>query len=233
MRAPVKICQGFTLIELIVVIALVSGLTVILIGGLRDNKSAALRNAQADVANFLAAARTKALASGCRVRVLIHADVNNPARFRRMLVLQQESTSDNDGTDFSTTSTVMLPESVIVLPYKLRIPSGLYAKPSAWTKTYAASGGNELHSSMLAENPLSVAVLSDSVESWDYIQFTPNDTLSSGHGGDIVLATVTKRPPSDYTAGQSPVRAESPDDVRGVSISTYGIVAFINSRSGF
>lgn len=224
--------QGFTLIELIVVIGIIAGLSVFLIGGLKENKASALRSGQATIANLLTAARTKAMATGCRVRILIHADPRNPQRFRRLLVVQQETTYKSDNWAIPD-NIVSLPEDVVVLPYKGRIPAGIYEFPASWTKTYQVSTGNELHSSILSEDPVSVTIQASASEKWDVIQFTPTDGLSSGHGGDLVLASSVKRRPDEFVVGDSPVRAVSPDAVRGVSISRYGVIALIDSRSGF
>ncbi|MCR6656704.1 MAG: prepilin-type N-terminal cleavage/methylation domain-containing protein [Opitutus sp.] len=219
---------GFTLIELLVVIAIIAGVTAVLIGGLRSNKAAALQNGQATVANLLTAARTKAAASGCRVRVLIHADPSNPARFRRMLVVQQESAYKADDWTL-TLSVVSLPEGIVVLPHSSRVPTGFYESSNGWRKSY---GSEVLSSSSLHQSAITAAVQSSSDETWDRIQFTPNDTMTFG-SGDVVLARAVTRQPGSYAAGESPVRAESPDSVRGVSISTYGVAALINTRSGF
>jgi prepilin-type N-terminal cleavage/methylation domain-containing protein len=224
--------RAFTLIELLVVVALIAGMSAFLIGGFRENKTASLQSAQATLANMLMGARTRAMATGCRVRLLIQADTSNPARFRRMLAVQQESVYKSDAWTI-TISVAKLPEGIAVLPYKNNIPAGLYENPADWVKTSTTgSSGNELHSSALYATQVPVVIESATSENWDVIQFTPNDTMSTGVG-DIVLATVRSRQPGSYSSGQSPVRADSPNSVRGVSLSTYGVPALINSRGGF
>ncbi|HVU25316.1 MAG TPA: prepilin-type N-terminal cleavage/methylation domain-containing protein [Opitutus sp.] len=229
---PARRCgRGFTLIELLVVIALIATMSAFLVGGLRGNKTARLQTAQATIANLITAARTRAAASGCRVRLLINADAANSARFRRMIAMQQETSYKAD--DWTTTVTVVtLPEGIIVLPYKDRIPTGLYANSGDWTKTAAGSGSSQLQSSSLWATPVTIAVQMTAAEDWDVIQFTPNNTMTYGTG-DLVLATASVRPPGSYMPGESPARAESPDTVRGITISTYGVPSLINSRSGF
>lgn len=218
---------GFTLIELLVVIGLIAGVTAFLIGGLRDRPASSLRSAQATVTNLLTAARTRAMASGCRVRLLICADPSDTDRFRRALALQQESTYES-GDWATTVSVVTLPAGVLILPHSSHVPVGLFADRSAWTKT---DGSGALLSSSLSQQA-SAAVQSATVETWDLVQFTPNNTMSTGTG-NLVLATSRIRPPGSYAAGESPVQAESPDRVRGIAISTYGVPALINGRSGF
>jgi len=223
---------AFTLVELLVVIAIVGAITATLIAGLRSSKGAKLQNAQATLANVLTSARISALGNGTRVRVLIHADTRNMTRFRRLVAVQKEVGYMSDQWS-EALYVVALPEGTIVLPHENRIPSGLYENGSLWMKTYTPSSTSKaLHSSALSGSEVNAAIGAAEIERWDVVQFTPNDTISFSQG-DIVLAAATNRPPSEYTSSQSPVRAESPELVRGVSISTYGVVALINTRSGF
>lgn len=218
---------GFTLIELLVVIGLVAGATAFLIGGLRDHPGASLRSAQATLANVLTAARTRAMASGCRVRVLIHADTSRPERFRRAIAVQQESTYDSD--DWAeTVAFVTLPEGVVVLPHASHVPVGLFADQAEWTKT---DGSGALLSTSLGQQT-TAAVQSAEAELWDVVQFTPANTMSTVNG-NLILATCRTRPPGTFGPGESPVEAESPDRVRGIVVSRYGVLALVAGRDGF
>lgn len=223
--------RGFTLIETLVVVGLIAVLAALLAGGLRPSGTMPLQTAQAVLAHLVTAARAQANASGCAVRLLIHADPANPERFRRMIAMQRES-PDTAG-EWSTVGRVtLLPPETIVLPYRTRVPAGLYETPAAWTKVWAPSGGaSELHSSSLAATPVRTAVQAAAVETWDVLVFTPK--LTTGNSGDLVLATVRRRPPGSYPEGESPVRAESPQQVRGLAVSRYGVPALISGRGGF
>src|SRR5687767_6536503 len=73
--------KAFSLLEVIVVIGLVAGMTFLLIGSLAGGgKSVALQSAQATVANLVTGARTKASATNRKTRMLIHADAGQPDR---------------------------------------------------------------------------------------------------------------------------------------------------------
>src|SRR5688572_27360568 len=86
---PASSPGAFTLIEVVVVIGLVAGMTFLLIGSLMGGgKSVALQSAQATVANLVTAARTKASTTNRKTRLLVHADAGQPERFLRHLVLQ-------------------------------------------------------------------------------------------------------------------------------------------------
>ena len=221
--------KAFTLLELLVVIGLIAAMSFFLVGGLGGGgQAAALQSAQASLANVVTAARTRAAASGCRVRVLINADASDLPRFRRTIVLQQElSLNSNQWGEPAFVTT--LPDGVYVLPYRNRIPAGFHDNQSSWVKL---NSSNPLESSSLSGAPVTVAIESAAPAAWDLIQFTPEGTLSTGVG-DLVVATGRVRPPGSYLAGESPVQASNRDNVRGLSISTYGVPALINGRSSF
>ncbi len=221
--------RGFSLMELLVVVALIAGLAVLLIGGVgTGGKAAALGSAQATMANVITAARTKAMASGVRVRILVHADARDAVRFRRLIALQQE-TSYLSNAWSAAYEQVSLPEGICVLPRATRVPEGFYEGGIPWIK---ASGGGVLHSSALDSDVVSAAVDRADEETWEVIQFTPFGTVSP-NAGDLVLTTVARRAPGSFAEGESPVRAEDAERVRGIAISTYGVPMLLNGRSSF
>lgn len=221
--------RGFTLIELLVVVALIAGLATLFIAGVGSgSKAAALQSAQATMANLVTAARTKAMASGVRVRILVHADTRDVRRFRRFIALQQE-TNYLSNVWRPAYERLSLPEGICVLPRVTRVPSGLYSGNIVWTK---ASVAEPLHSSALDTVVVNEAVDRSEEEAWEVIQFTPFGTMST-HAGDVVLTTVTRRAPGSFAEGESPVRAEDVEQVRGIAISTYGVPMLLNGRSAF
>ncbi len=145
-----------------------------------------------------------------------------------MLVVQQEDRYKS-GEWSIVAMVVTLPEGVAILPYKDREPTNFYEASASWKKTY---GSDKLHSSALYQPTITCAVQSATEEIWDSVQFTPGGTMTYGNG-DIVIAHAFVRTPGSYEIGEAPLRVELPDSVRGVSISTYGVVAMVNSRSGF
>ena len=81
--------SGFTLLELLVVTGLIATVSVVLVRGLgAGGQASALQSAQATVAGLITTARTKAPATGRKVRLLLHADPVAPERYLRHLVLQ-------------------------------------------------------------------------------------------------------------------------------------------------
>ena len=41
------------------------------------------------------------------------------------------------------------------------------------------------------------------------------------------------RPPGTYQPGESPVELDNPENVRGLTLSAYGVPALINTRASF
>lgn len=220
--------SGFTLIELLVVVGLIAGLTFFLVRGMSGGKGAALQSAQATMANLVTAARTKAMASGCRVRILIHAKAENPQRFRRMLVLQKE-TSLGVNTWETPMLVTSLPEGVYVIPYQSRLPAGFFAAPGEWMKV---DSSETLHSSALSGSLVDQAVDNAATESWEVVQFTPAGTLSFG-AGNLLLAAGRARPLGSFLLGESPVEATDPESLRGLVLSTYGLPILASNRANF
>lgn len=230
-RGAARSSEGFTLIELLVVVALIAILTGFLLGGLPGGgKAVALQSAQVTLANAVAAARTQARASGRSVRLLVNVDPASSGgslRFLRALVLQRQ-----EGGAWVTLAEFSLPPGVYLVPGNFgSIPSGLFA-PEDTAEWRRVSDGSTLRSTALREAEiLSLAVEGGEADRWCGITFAAAGTTLQT--GDLVLATGRLRPPDASSAGESPVRLENPMAVRGLSLSTYGVVSLIDDRSGF
>ena len=224
--------RGFTLLELMVVVALIAGLAVFMIGriaGAGSAESASLRSAQATLANLLTAARTRAMASGRDVRILLHITPTGSLaadRYLRYLVLQTY-----DGANWTTVSEAFLPSGVYVVPRDPTAVTGLIPAVANWTRP---SDGMTLRSTALRANTTSfpdaevtVAINSTNAETWAAIKFTPAGTTINS--SDMIVGSGRASPEN----ASSPVQFISPDAVRGVTISSYGVPALINGREGF
>lgn len=216
--------SAFTLLELLVVIGLIAAMSFLLIGGLAGGgKSAALQAGQSTVANFVTVARTRAVATGNTTRILVRTSFT-AENFRRLLLLVEQRNNT-----WETIDSINLPAGVFVLPYRTRVPPGMYPNAADWR---TANGQEVLGSSALSATPVPYAFESGSTETWDYLGFTPRGTTETSQGS-LVLATGRPTPPGELSQSDSPVVLMDPASVRGLQISTYGVPRLLNDRSGF
>ncbi|WP_438483093.1 pilus assembly FimT family protein [Oleiharenicola lentus] len=219
--------RGFTLMELLVVIGVIAGLTFFLVRGVNQGKGAALQSGQALISNLLIAARTQAVSSGQGARILIQNDptsVDASRRYLRYVVLQV-----SDGTNWITVSDAYLPDGVAVLPRDLTNPSNLVNSEKLWTRP---SDGAALRSTSLrTTSEYTLAVNSNTAEQWTAVAISASG--ATGNSGDLILGSVKMFPPDATVAGMSPIQFEDPETVRGVSIGTYGVAVLVNGRQGF
>ena len=227
---PQRENKGFTLLELLVVVGLIAVLSFLLISSLGGGgKSAALQSAQATMASLVTAARAKAMATGQSARVLVCIDQNSsaqPARFLRYVALQVQI----NGV-WQILADVYLPDGVYVVPGKFSTtPGGLFA--TAANLTWTKSDGSALRSTALRSNQITAETINSTTpEQW--VSFSITAAGTTAQAGDIILIIGRQRAPGSYAAGDSPVALENPEQVRGVTLSTYGVATLINNRASF
>jgi prepilin-type N-terminal cleavage/methylation domain-containing protein len=225
-RSP-KSHRAFTLVELLVVIGLIAALGTIFALGLKGGgRSVELSSAQSLLANLVNTVRLKAVTTGHETRLLLNTDpVSDPrsARFLRYLVWQERVADE-----WHTLGEAWLPEGVGLLPRDPRSPANLLASNGVWTR----ADGTTLRSTALqAADDLHLAVNSNVTESWASLSFTAAGTTFSN--GDLVLATLEPLPPGSYASGESPFQFTNPENVRGLSLSRYGLASLVSGRMGF
>ena len=209
-------------------IGLIAALSYFLIGGGGDGgKSVALQSAQATLANMITAARVHAMASGQRARVLVHVDPNSrttPARYLRYLVVQVQV-----GAGWQSFAEAYLPDGIYVVPGKFAtIPAGLFSATGLWTK----ADGTALRSTVLQSVRILPETINDTAaEQW--VSFELSATGGTAQSGDFILATGVARPPGSFVTGDAPIELQFPDNVRGVTLSSYGVPALVNTRLSF
>ena len=209
---------------------LIATLFFFLIGGLRNGgKSAALKSAQAAMANLITVARTNAAASGQSCRILVNADptsISEPHRYLHYVVVQVQTV---DG--WQTVTDTFLPDSVYIVPGNFSaMPVGLFAATAnvPWTK----ADGSELRSTALRSNQITTEAI-NSVTAEQWVGITLSSIAGTVQSGDLILIGGHRRAPGSYAEGEAPIELENPANVRGLTLSSYGVPALINSRTSF
>lgn len=218
--------SAFTLLELMVVIGLVAGLSFFLISGLTGGgQNSAMQSGQAVVANLLTTARLQAMSSGNFMRVLVQHDPQSQhadERYLRVLALEQLRSGS-----WETLQVVSLPAGVFVLPHQNQKPANLFGATGPWLKL----DGSMLHSSALFRPLVNRAVDSTLTENWAELSFSPLGTTPTS--GFIVLGLGRPEGPQAEAAGQSPIGLRNADAAVGLQLTPYGLGLFINERAGF
>jgi prepilin-type N-terminal cleavage/methylation domain-containing protein len=230
--------NGFTLLELLVVIGLIATMSVVLVGGLGGGgQAAALQSAQAAMAGVITAARTKAAATGRKTRLLVNIDSASPESFLRRVVFQLGRQPGASPADWDTVVELDLPDGIYLAPASLAQAAGLVSAPAEWKR--ASDPAAELSSDLFQGQSISLLLPGDVVaQAWTGIAFTPNGTLAGlGSGqppkGYLVIATGMRRPAGTYQPGESPVQFVKSQSVRGLVLSAYGVPALLDDRNAF
>jgi len=212
--------RAFTLIELLVVIAVVGILAGLAFSvGSGAERSTALRSAQATLANALSATRSRALVRGVPVALAVHDDPSNPVRYRRMIAIVEDM-----ATAPRVVAVFELPKHAYVLPHRVRFTEQM-REPGNWV---GGNSGNVLGSTRFL-NPggvISVAINGPTAELWEYALVTPSGTML---GGGALIVGLAER----VDDGPFPIRFQSPEQVRGLMVSNYGLARMIEGRGGF
>lgn len=217
--------RAFTLIELLVVIGLIAALAAVLAVGLRPSgQGVALQAGQSAVANLINAARLNALATGHDTRVLLCVDTASADDdFLRRLAWQEKTDQG-----WITQGETRLPDGVAMLPRNPEAFAGLLAPGAAWIR----GDGAALRSTAFRPGAdVRMAVNSPDAADWSAVTFSSAGTTMGS--GDLVLGSVVVRAAAERNAGEAPVRFVHPDQVRGLSVSGYGLATLVNSREGF
>lgn len=220
---------GVTLVELVVVIGLIAVLTGVVIVGLRGDQTQALADGQGTVASLLSATRGQAALRGTNARLLVNANPENRERFLRYIVIEVQDPGDPDRW-VAVDAGVTLPVGVAVLPKAATTvgnPDGVLAAGMMWNLSSTVFG-------TLSHQPIHSAVAED----WLGVAITARGTIArgpttgltgAGPSGSIILGTYTAQPPG----GATPLMFDNPDNVRGMTLSSYGIATLVHDRTGF
>ncbi|HVU16563.1 MAG TPA: prepilin-type N-terminal cleavage/methylation domain-containing protein [Candidatus Didemnitutus sp.] len=217
-RASGRDVVGFSLLEMLMVIALIAALCIAYLNGFGGGQAAALQSAQAILAELILEARGKALATGHETRLLLNcgsAGNPTPARFLRCLVVQEQV---DDGS-WKSAATVTLPRGTVILPPNGVVSATLLVGKDPWVDT----NGQALESTALLPVAGTGLVPAFPDELWCGLTFDPEGSVVSA-GGNIIVASCRPEPGDS----SCPLRCASARGVRGVLVSRYGIPVSLN-----
>lgn len=205
-------CAAFTLVEVLFVTALlvtfIAGVGLAWRGG---GRAVALQAGQATVAGLVASARSTAATTGRNAAVLVVAESARPGEVLRRLVVASRNPD----------ATVWEPVDAWV-----ELPAGVALLPPAVLDEDAVVPGEDWTG--LRSHALSATTESCDEAVCHVLAFTPRGTFV-GLGGPLIVAPAVALPPGSAR----PWRYEQPDAVRGVIVSSYGQVTWVQTQAGF
>lgn len=214
---------GFSLVEVLVVLALLALLTgAALHRGIRPNATE-LEAGQALLVHLLDAARTRALAAGTATRLLVHHDPTVADRCLRRILVQERHAAG-----WRTVTAASLPAGARLLPGNAVPFAAAFEGPAA---TWVRGDGAPLRSTAL-RGPATVVAREDDGPPEAWIALTLSELGTTFSTGDLVLAAVRWNP-AHAAEGGWPFRYIAPDQVRGVSVGAQGIAFPIHDRLAF
>jgi len=225
--------KAFTLIELLVVIGIIAIMVGVLVGvlGGGGNSSTALQSAQGTMSSLLASARAQAALTGYNAALFVNDNKDNPDRYLRYCVIAvYQPDANGNYTWVAANDGVYLPKGAYVVPPDV-------ASQSATGVSFAAINVKGFDG---APTKVSVTLNATSSEPWLVlgisplgsrvdVSVSPKNPPAATANGSIVLSTADPQPPGS----QFPILFNNAQNVRGMSISQYGVAGFINDASGF
>ena len=218
--------RAFTLIELLVVI----GLIAILAGGIGlslggGDKSNSLKSAQNIISSLLSGARGQAALAQVNTALVVNVSTSDDNFLRELRIVKKSST---DSTKWIVSGNpVVLDKGIYIVPRKNPGSGPLstnvsYTTPTDWTDLYSTSFGTTDHGPYYLDDDATIKINDDKYRI--ICEFT---ALGSAlDNGQVVLS-------SAELSGLNQLKFNNSANVRGITISSYGVTTLINEAEAF
>lgn len=217
--------KAFTLIELLVVIGIIGILVGVLAGVLGGGgQSSAMQAAQGTMSSLLSSARAQAALAGRDAAIAVNYDYSyNSDRYLRYCVV---IVKDSSGAWVTANEGYYLPTGVYVVP----------ATPPTSNDVEAGVNFGTIYSSGF-DGSINGAFNSTKSEKWLVLGINAlgqrvnavNSSAAVGSGTYVVFSVGNPQPPGTTP----PLKFSNAYNLRGFSVSKYGVASFINDATGF
>ena len=200
--------------ELLVVLAVIAIFVGVFATAIRPgNPSVAVQGAQSQLAGLLTQTRGVAILRNAPARLIVNVDADDRDRYLRFLGIVYQD-PDNPGNWLAATDGITLPGGAYVVT-----PSPNVAEDVSWNANAV--------SRFSTGSPFSIPYLSTTAQSYEFIEYQPNGTISAA--SSPVLAVASAQVSSD---GQE-LEFIEPGNVRGVIVRPYGSFVLLNEPAAF
>ena len=226
--------RAFTLIELLVVV----GIIALIAGGLglalRDNgnATAGLQSAQSTLSSLFSSMRGQAALKGGTAALFVSNEYSTSNKDRYLRYCVVATTPDNPVLPGSVWTAVnegyYLPKGVYFLPPTVALLTGDAVEADV-SFGALASNGFDRDALTVTLNSISESRLVLGINSLGQRVVVSGAMGGGNNGTNIVLSVANPQPPG----ATYPMKFSNASNVRGFSISQYGVGALINDASGF
>lgn len=249
--------RAFTLVELMIVIAVIGILTGSLVAVLRTGgKGPALQAAQATLSGLVSSARARAALDNNTATVIIWANSNDPSTYLRRAAIAVRVDTNNDGVpdSYNIQGGIQdLPRGIFFVPEDagINLPAKLEPlvdwRPPTTTLVYTESQATGNGTTSSSTSGKGFKRLEDgSPPQWENdpdapatyyesIAFDAYGNLVSKVGNNLISYLAVA--PGDIAVGPSSsdrgVIFRSVDNLRGLKLSAYGLPILLNEKAAF
>lgn len=221
--------RAFTLIELLVVIGIIAvlaaGIGVAFLGGSHGN---ALQNSQGVVNSLASVARSKAALTQSDAAILVNTKPGTDGFLREFRVAVRNATATRW---LATGDSTFLDKGIYLVPAAATFATDVTTSGSWTGLNTTAFDASDISPKLYTPDD------SSTITTDDYrvvAIYNPRGTLSSASPGTVTIPVIRRIVLASALSGSDgKLTFATPDEVRGVLLSTYGVPTLINESEAF